>query len=114
MAIFSAAITPAPGPYTTIYTSTGNNAVVCLWICNTQAFNPATPTANIAYLDVHFVKSGSGPSTTNQVVNLLPVPAGESVTFDSEKMILENGDSVQLYTAAGSGNVSATISVIPV
>lgn len=113
MAIFSAAISPAPGPYTTIYTSSGTNAVVCLWICNTATYNPSTPSTGLTYLDVHFVKSGSGASTTNQVVNQLPVPAGESVTFDTEKMILDNGDGVQLYTPAPY-NLVATISVIPV
>ena len=111
MAINSAAITG--GSYTTLYTSSGNNAVTCIWICNTATYDPNNPTTGLTYLDIHFVKSSAGVTTTNQVVNQLPVPAGESVTFDTEKMILENGDTVVMYTPAPY-NLVATISTIPV
>ncbi len=113
MAITSAIITGvAP---TTLYTSSGNNAVTCLWICNTATFIPATPTLDQVTIDVHFCKNGAGVTTTNKVVSGLTVPAGESVTFDTEKMILDNGDYVALYvTPTSAVNLSATISTIPV
>jgi hypothetical protein len=104
MAIESATITG--GSPTTVYTSSGNNAITCIWICNTATYDPLNPTTG-------FVKNGAGVVTTNQVVNQLPIPAGESVTFDSEKMILDNGDSVVMYTPAPY-NLVATISAIPV
>lgn len=113
MAIASAIITGASP--TTLYTSSGNNAVTCLWICNTATFDPNNPTTNRIFLDVHYCKSGAGVSTTNKVVSALPVPAGESVTFDTEKIILDNGDFVALYvTPTSATNLSATISTIPV
>ncbi len=111
MAIASALITGISP--TTIYTSSGNNAVTCLWICNTVDFDPLNPTAGLTYVDVHFCKNGAGVTATNQVVNKLAVPAGESVTFDTEKIILENGDYVALFSPAPY-NLSATISTIPV
>lgn len=111
MAINSATITG--GSYTTIYTSTGNNAVTCIWVCNTATYDPLNPTTGLTYLDIHFVKSGAGVINANQVVNQLPVPAGESVTFDTEKMILDNGDSVVMYSPVPY-NLVATISTIPV
>lgn len=111
MAIDNAAITG--GSPTTIYTSSGNNAVTCIWICNTATYDPLNPTTGLTYLDIHFVKNGDGIVTTNQVVNQLPVPAGESVTFDTEKMILANGDRVIMYTPVPY-NLVATISTIPV
>lgn len=111
MAIDNAAITG--GSPTTIYTSSGNNAVTCIWICNTATYDPLNPTTGLTYLDIHFVKNGDGIVTTNQVVNQLPVPAGESVTFDTEKMILANGDRVVMYTPVPY-NLVATISTIPV
>jgi len=111
MAIESATITG--GSPTTVYTSSGNNAITCIWICNTATYDPLNPTTGLTYLDVHFVKNGAGVVTTNQVVTQLPIPAGESVPFDSEKMILDNGDSVVMYTPAPY-NLVATISAIPV
>jgi hypothetical protein len=111
MAIASAQITGASP--TTIYTSSGSNAVTCIWICNTATYDPNNPTTGLTYLDVHFVKSGDGVSNTNLVANQLPVPAGESVTFDTEKMILDTGDTVVLYSPSPY-NLVATISTIPV
>jgi hypothetical protein len=47
------------------------------------------------------------------VVNDLPVPAGETVTFDAEKMILDQDDRVVL-SSASPFNLVATISTITV
>ena len=79
---------------TTLYTSSGNTAVTCIWVCNTATYDPLNPTTGLTYLDLHFVKTGDGITTTNLIVNQLPVPAGETVTFDTEKIILDNGDRV--------------------
>jgi len=110
MAIQSVAISTSN---TVLYTSVGNNAVTCIWVCNSIAYNPADPTANSTYLDLHFVKSGDGITTTNLIVNQLPVPAGETVTFDTEKIILANGDTV-VASSAAPANLVATISTISV
>ena len=98
---------------TNLYISSGNTAVTCIWVSNTAAYNPADPTANLTYLDVHFVKQGDGITTTNLIVNQLPVPAGETVTFDTEKIILDNGDRV-VASSAAPANLVATISTISV
>lgn len=97
---------------TDIYISNGNTAVTCIWVCNTVTYNPLDPTAGTTYLDVHFVKNGSGVSNVNQIINQLPVPAGETVIFDTEKIILDNGDKI--VANADTVNLSATISVISV
>ena len=110
MAIQSVAISTSN---TVLYTSSGNNAVTCIWVCNTAAYNPANPTANSTYLDLHFVRNGDGVTTTNLIVNQLPVPAGETVTFDTEKIILANGDTV-VASSAAPANLVATISTISV
>ena len=49
----------------------------------------------------------------NLVVNKLPVPAGETVTFDSEKIILESGDKVVIVGESPT-NLSATVSYLEV
>jgi hypothetical protein len=98
---------------TTLYTSTNNNAVTTIMICNTATYDPLNPTVGLTYLDLHFVASTDGISSTNLVVNQLPVPAGETVTFDTEKIILANGDRV-VASSASPANLVATISTLEV
>ena len=75
---------------TDLYVSNGNTAVTCIWVCNTVTYNPVDPTSNLTYLDLHFVKQGAGITATNLIVSQLAVPAGETVSFDTEKIILDN------------------------
>ena len=98
---------------TTLYTSAGNTAVTCIWVCNTATYDPLNPTTGLTYLDLHFVKTGDGITTTNLIVNQLPVPAGETVTFDTEKIILDNGDRV-ISSSAAPANLVATVSTLGV
>ena len=98
---------------TTLYTSSGNTAVTCIWVCNTATYDPLNPTTGLTYLDLHFVKTGEGITTTNLIVNQLPVPAGETVTFDTEKIILDNGDRV-IASSAAPANLVATVSTLGV
>lgn len=98
---------------TTLYTSSGNTAVTCIWVCNTATYDPLNPTTGLTYLDLHFVKTGDGITTTNLIVNQLPVPAGETVTFDTEKIILDNGDRV-IASSAAPANLVATVSTLGV
>lgn len=93
---------------TTVYTSSGNNAVTCMWVCNVD--NPPVTSAD---LTVHFVKQGDPITNTNMVVNALPVPAGETVVFDAEKIILDNGDRI-VASASAAGLLTFTISTIQV
>ena len=98
---------------TTLFTSIGNNAVTTIMFCNTAAYNPLNPTAGLTYLDLHFVKATQGITTTNLVVNQIPIPAGETFTFDTEKIILSNGDRV-VASSASPANLVATISTLEV
>lgn len=98
---------------TTLYTSSGNTAVTCIWVCNTATYDPLNPTTGLTYLDLHFVKTGDGITTTNLIVNQLPVPAGETVTFDTEKIILDNNDRV-IASSAAPANLVATVSTLGV
>ena len=98
---------------TDLYTSVGKNAVTTIMICNTATYIPATPTVGLTYLDLHLVKFGAGITTTNLIINQLPIPAGETFTFDTEKIILDNGDRV-VASSAAPANLVATISTINV
>jgi hypothetical protein len=76
------------------YTSTGSNAVTTIIVCNVNAFNPVTPTANTANFTLYAVPSGGTPGLTNLIVNQLPITAGETLSLDQEKIVLGNGDSL--------------------
>lgn len=110
MAIQSTAIGTS---VTTLYTSSGDNAITNIMFCNTVPFNPASPNTGLAYLTVYLVKSGDSATSTNMVVNYLPIPAGETFSFDAEKIILSNGDSVRAM-ADVTATLVATVSSLPV
>ena len=100
-----------PNGNTTMYTATSNVAVTCMWVCNTYV--GGSPSINGADLTLHFVKNGDPLLPGNMIVNALPVPAGETVVFDSEKIILDNGDRI-VASASKPGLLSFTISTIQV
>jgi hypothetical protein len=110
MAIQNTAI-PASTP-TAIYSSTGVTAVTTTIFCNTNVYNPATPTANTVELTLHVIPSGDARGAANMILNALPIPAGETFTFDTEKVILENNDTMVVLTSAA--NLSATVSYMDV
>ncbi len=93
---------------TTIYTSSGNNAITTVIVCNTSASE--------INLTMHAVANSGGlvgtTDTTNMIVKNLPIPAGDTVSFDQEKMVLANNDS--LVAVGSSSGLSATVSTLPV
>lgn len=93
---------------TVIYTSSGNNAITTVIFCNTGVSDRT--------LTLYAVANSTGsvgtPGTGNMIVNTLAVPAGETVSFDQEKLVLSNNDTL---VAIGSGTgITATVSTLPV
>jgi len=78
-------------------------------ITNVLVCNTATSGANDTVFDMHLVKSGEPKSIANMILRSCPVPVGETFTFDNEKIILEEGDSVVMLGELPA-NLSATIS----
>ena len=83
----------------TVYTSTGNTAVTYLNLCN---YSVANVTANI-----YVVPNSGTPGSLNQAVQNLQINVGDSYQLysGSEKLLLSNGDSVQVNA---SSNTSVT------
>lgn len=101
MAIINSAITSTG---TDIYTAAGSgqeHAVTCIIFCNISASD--------AILTVHVVPSTGVVQNTNKIINNLTIPAAETFTFDTEKMILESGDRFYAIADANSRLV-ATVS----
>jgi hypothetical protein len=110
MAINNTAIAATSTP---IYTSVGNNAITTIIVCNKIVFDAANPLTGLTALYLHAVPSGGSVTDTNLIVNGLPIPAGETVSFDQEKMVLANGDML-IARSDSPANLVVTVSTLAV
>lgn len=114
MAIVNTSLTSTEA---SVYTSIGNNAITTVIVCNTSTYNPSNPTANQSMVYLYAVPNDEGSvgiaSNDNIIVNGLPIPAGETVSFDQEKMVLANNDSLWAKTDSAS-NLVVTVSTLAV
>jgi hypothetical protein len=80
----------------TVYTSDGNTAITWLSLNN---WGPANVTANM-----FVVPSGNTATTSNQVLYTLPLASGDTyqIYAAGEKLLLGNGDFVQVITTANT------------
>jgi hypothetical protein len=80
-------------------------AVTTMFFCNTTG-------GDIVLQSVNLVPNGGSASVTNRVIHNLTVPAGDTFTFETEKIILGPGDSV--YAVASATGISATVCTLQV
>lgn len=78
-------------------------AVTTMFFCNTTGGDLTLTSVNLV--------SGGSASATNQVINSLVIPAGDTFTFETEKIILGPGDKVYANGAIG---ISATVCTLQV
>jgi len=88
-------------------------AITTIMVCNTWTPNPIDENDGLTNFDMHFVKNGQPKSNLNMVIRNLQLPAAETFTFDSEKVILEEGDRIILLGESPT-NLSATVSYLEV
>jgi hypothetical protein len=97
-------------------------AITTIIFCNTYTPDPADLDLGEASFDLHLItaaeilSAGSASAAAgniNRVINGLNLKAGESYSFDSEKLILSAGDAVHIV-ATLSGNLSATVSYLEI
>lgn len=89
------------------------NAVTTIALCNTAAPDPADETANSVTVNIYVVRSGLSYGAGNLVVSSLVVPAGETVFFSEERMVLASGDQIWIGTSAAA-RLAATVSLLAV
>jgi hypothetical protein len=80
---------------TAVYTSSGNNAVTT------------------SSLTVYFVPNGGVIGDGTTVVKNLTIPAGETVFFSDEKVVLGNGDAI-VAEASDANLLTITVSTLAV
>lgn len=89
-------------------------AITTIMVCNTYDPNSASPENETSVFDLHFVPSGDALDiSTTCVVRRLELPAGETFTFDSEKVVLTSGDKV-VIVGDTPANLAATVSYLEV
>lgn len=77
------------------------HAVTCMIFCNTS-------TSDVV-LNLYAVPDGLSVAPQTQIIKDLTIPAGETFTFDSEKVILSTDDRIRAI-ANVSGRLSVTVS----
>jgi hypothetical protein len=94
-----------------VYTSSGNNAITTIIICNTlAAVSQTDEVTNSANLTLYL---GTSATDTTTIVKNLNIPPGETVFFSEERVVLSNGDKV-IATSSLSSALSVTVSTLSV
>jgi len=89
-------------------------AITSIMVCNTYSPSGAAPASNNAQFDMHFRKDNQPLDVaTTIVIRELDLPAGETFTFDSEKVILSPGEKLTFVGDANS-NLAAMVSYLEV
>jgi hypothetical protein len=99
---------------TTVYTSTVSgtqvgNAITSMIICNYGSV-----TANLTMYAVPNSGGSVGTATSaNIIINSLPIPVGETVSLDQEKLVLDPNDTI-VAACDHASTLTITISTLPV
>lgn len=88
-------------------------AITNILVCNNEAPNLAHEEAGTTNFDLHVVKRNEAKGDINKIINALQLPAGETFTLDSEKIVLESGDRIVIVGDSPT-NLSATVSWLEV
>jgi|TARA_B110000503_G_scaffold142007_1_gene237386 hypothetical protein len=89
------------------------NAITTIAFCNTAAATTADETTNAVTVNVYLVRSGKSYVAGNLIVSSLVVPAGETVFFSEERVVLESGDEIWVGTS-DTGRLSVLVSALAV
>ncbi len=105
MAIYNTQITATSAVgANTLASGSGARAITTVIVCNT--------TASDKTVTLYAVPSGSSAGDGTMIVNTLNVPAGDTVSFDQEKMVLGTGDELKAICSASG--LTATVSTLVV
>jgi hypothetical protein len=89
------------------------NAVTTIALCNTAAPSSSDETTNSVTVNIYLVRSGLSYAAGNLIVSNLVVPAGETVFFSEERLVLASGDAIWVGTSAAS-ILAVTVSTLAV
>ncbi len=105
MAIYNTQITATlEASADTLTSGSGNRAITTVIVCNTGAVDLT--------LSLYAVSGGGAAGVGNMIVKQLTVPAGDTVSFDQEKMVLSTSD--ELKAVCSASGLTATVSTLAV
>lgn len=109
MAILSTSLATTPVPISPNLST--DSAVTVMLFCNLNTPDPLDPTLGRQYIDIYVVASGASPTDLNKIANQVPVDAGDTFTFSTERLVL--GPNDRIHAAATTlSEVSVTISYV--
>lgn len=89
-------------------------AITNIIVCNTYDPGAASPEDEDCAFDLHLVPStGSYSDSITSVVRRLNLPAGETFTFDTERVVLDAGDQLVINgseSSTSTANLACTVS----
>ena len=91
---------------TTIYTSSGSSATTAIFLMNNNA---AARTVQI-----YVVPNGGSAGTTTQIIKDLVIDAADTYIVNTEKLVLANGDTIQVTSSDDATSVYATVSYVSI
>jgi len=106
MAIQSALVTTISTAIYPAVASGQEHAITTLFFCNYSV-------SDVVLQSVNLVKSGATATNTNKIIHNLTIPAGETFTFDAEKIVLEAGDKIEAVSDTNT-RLSVTVSSLRV
>ena len=91
-------------------------AITSIMVCNTYSPSGVSPENEAANFDMHFLKDNQTlDNAVTCVVRELELPAGETFTFDSEKIILSQGETLSFVgDATNAANLAVSVSYLEV
>jgi hypothetical protein len=97
----------------TVYSSVGNNAITTMIVCNTGNIDLEDELVNQASLTIYAIPLGQAAGDITTIVKNLIIPAGETVFFSDEKIILSTGDLIEAVSTVGN-LITITVSTLTV
>jgi len=89
------------------------NAVTTISFCNTGTPDLTDETVDSVTMDLYIVKKGKVAVAGNKAVSNLTVPAGETVFFSEERVVLDGGDMI-FVEVDNSSLLAVSVSTLPV
>ena len=88
-------------------------AITTIAICNIGTPDPTDETIESATVNVHLCNYLSGATANKRsiIVSNLTVPAGETVFFNDERIVLEENDSVWISSTSGTVDTAGSFIV---
>lgn len=84
-----------------VFTSSGQNAITTVYLCNYSGSDVT--------VTLYAIPSGDSVGNGTMIYKSLPIAAGDTYIIDTERLILNNGDTIQ---AVCSANTSVTATVV--